>query len=117
MYSDKTTDSMRQAIDITHNRRELQQEYNKKHGITPRGVKKAIKDIMEGAYGSGHTQGVYRKVAETAAEYAALTPAQLEKKVKKLLGQPVTWSAAHIQTGNSWGEIAQGMPEDTEEKQ
>ena len=84
MYADRITNSMRKAIDETSRRREKQEAYNKANGITPKGVKKAIKDIMEGAYGSGHTQGVYRKISEIAAEYAALTPAQLEKKVKKL---------------------------------
>lgn len=35
----------------------------------------------------------------------------VERKVKDLLGQPVTWSAAHIQQGSSWAENAKGMPE------
>ena len=42
---------------------------------------------------------------------------KIEGKVKKLLDQPVTWSAAHIQSGSTWGEIAKGMPEDIKEKQ
>jgi nitrate reductase gamma subunit len=42
---------------------------------------------------------------------------EMEGKVKKLLGQPVTWSAAHVQSGRSWGEVARGMPEDNKEKQ
>jgi len=45
MYADHETDSMRRAIEITRKRRELQQEHNRKHGITPRTISKAIQDL------------------------------------------------------------------------
>jgi excinuclease ABC subunit B len=45
MYADHETDSMRRAIGITRKRRELQQEHNRKHGITPRTISKAIQDL------------------------------------------------------------------------
>lgn len=46
MYADKYTDAMKAAIEETHRRRKLQEEYNKKHGITPQTIKKAVKDIL-----------------------------------------------------------------------
>lgn len=47
MYADSETPSMHRAITETKRRRKLQQEFNEKHGITPKTVKKSIKDIIE----------------------------------------------------------------------
>ena len=46
MYADKITDSMRVAIDETNRRREIQKAYNEAHGITPKTIEKAVREVM-----------------------------------------------------------------------
>ncbi len=46
MYADRITDSMRRTIDETDRRREIQETYNKEHGITPRGINRAVEESM-----------------------------------------------------------------------
>ena len=53
LYGDKITGSMRRAIDETERRREKQLEHNKEQGITPQGLKKMVRDIMDDPFGSG----------------------------------------------------------------
>lgn len=47
MYGDKITDSMRKAIDETERRREIQEEYNKKHDIEPQSIKKPVREVVK----------------------------------------------------------------------
>lgn len=69
LYADRITDSMRRAIDETDRRREKQVAHNKKHGITPKGIKKSVADIMEGAHIPGKGKKYGRKVAESTGKY------------------------------------------------
>jgi len=85
LYGDQITKAMQTAISETERRRIVQMEYNKKHNITPRGIKKAIIDVMESARpGSPATPEHFAKIAEEVAKYAALTPKQLATQLKKL---------------------------------
>ena len=85
LYADQITGSMRRALDETERRRAKQRSYNAAHGITPRGIQKAVADIMEGAYpGAPVPATQYARVAEETAAYAQETPALLMKKIKQL---------------------------------
>ncbi|MGD1984746.1 MAG: excinuclease ABC subunit UvrB [Chromatiaceae bacterium] len=85
LYADSMTGSMQRAIDETERRRQKQLVFNAANDITPQTVKKNVADIMEAAYpGAPSNAKRFAKVAEEAAEYAAMTPAQMAKKVKSL---------------------------------
>jgi len=91
LYADKITDSMRRAIDETERRRAKQQAYNQEHGITPTTIRRAVSDVMEGAYGRNRkdskTKQSMQQVAEDKVAYEALTPTQLAKELKRLTKQ------------------------------
>ncbi|MDJ0741707.1 MAG: excinuclease ABC subunit UvrB [Gammaproteobacteria bacterium] len=85
MYADKITGSMERAIAETERRRKKQLDFNATHGITPKTVEKNVADILEAAYpGAPTTAKRYARVAEQTVEYAALTPAQMSKRIKEL---------------------------------
>ena len=83
LYADRVTDSMRRAMAETERRRSRQVEFNEKHGITPKGVTKRIKDIIDGVYDA---EGAQRelKAAEQQASYEAMSEKQLAREIKRL---------------------------------
>jgi len=86
LYADRVTGSMQKAIDVTNERREIQMVYNEKHGITPTGIVKEVRDVLEAGYGDKHSRKTLelQKVAEEKATYQAMTPKQLTKTLDKL---------------------------------
>ena len=83
LYADKITASMKRAIDETERRRIKQQEHNKIHGITPKGIEKNIHDIMGVGYEQQHQQETLR-VAQEQAQYAHMSMKELSKEMDKL---------------------------------
>ena len=69
LYADKMTDSMKGAISETQRRREIQEQHNEKHGITPKTIQKEIKDIIERTYQEDKTKSeALTKVADEFAK-------------------------------------------------
>jgi len=86
LYADRITNSMQKAIDVTEQRREIQIAYNKEHSITPKGIIKNVRDVLEAGYGDKHSRKTIelQKVAEEKAMYQAMTPKQFSKTLEQL---------------------------------
>ena len=83
LYADTITGSMRRAIDETERRRKKQIRYNLERGITPKGVSKRIKDMIDGIYDPRLAQQQL-KAAQSEAVYQAMSEKDLTRGVKKL---------------------------------
>ncbi len=83
LYADRVTDSMRRALDETKRRRDKQIAFNQEQGITPTGVKKEIKDLIDGVYSSDADQES-QKLSQLGERAAALSEKELAKEIKRL---------------------------------
>lgn len=90
LYADHITGSMERAIKETERRRKKQHDYNEAHGITPRGVEKAVRDVMEGAYAPNSVRGkLFPKVSQKDSDYFSLNPEALKIKIAELEKQMI----------------------------
>jgi excinuclease ABC subunit B len=83
LYADRITESMRRAIDETDRRRAKQTRFNVEHGIVPVGVKKRIKDIIDGVYDAEGAQQEL-KAAQSRAKYEAMSEKDLSREIRRL---------------------------------
>jgi len=83
LYADRVTDSMQRAIAETDRRRAKQIAYNRKHRITPVGVAKRIKDLIDGVYDADDSVRLL-KAAEEGARYEAMSAKQLAREIRAL---------------------------------
>jgi excinuclease ABC subunit B len=83
LYADQVTDSMKRAIDETERRRNKQIAFNEANGITPKGVQKKIKEMIDGVYSPAAAKDRL-EVAEEATKYESMNEKQISKEIKRL---------------------------------
>ena len=82
MYADELTDSMEKAIKETNRRREIQENYNKEHNITPKTINKAIRESIRATY----------QVAEDDAEYKIEKGETVEETINRLTQEMIKFA-------------------------
>jgi excinuclease ABC subunit B len=83
LYADRVTDSIRNALKETDRRRKRQEDYNQAHAITPKGVSKRIKDLIDGVYDSQESRAGFA-AAQAEARYEAMSEKQIAREIKAL---------------------------------
>lgn len=89
LYADHITDSMRRAIDETERRRAKQIAFNEANGITPKGVQKKIKELIDGVYSNAAQKAMAEGAtslaeAEATAKVEGMSEKQISKEIKRL---------------------------------
>ena len=86
LYADQMTDSMKRAIDETERRRAKQIAFNEANGITPKGLNKKIKDMIDGVYSNAAQRAMVEGVQEdtATAKVEAMSEKQISKEIKRL---------------------------------
>jgi excinuclease ABC subunit B len=79
LYADLVTESIKKALAETERRRQKQRGYNETHGITPKGVIKRIKDLIDGVYDAAQAD-----VEQQEARYESMSEKQLAREIKAL---------------------------------
>ena len=83
LYADKVTDSMKRAIDETERRRNKQLTFNAANNITPIGIKKKIKDIIDGVYNPQEAREDLA-AAQEQAKYEVMSEKQISREIKRM---------------------------------
>ncbi|MDB5808244.1 MAG: excinuclease subunit [Betaproteobacteria bacterium] len=83
LYADRVTNSMTRAIDETDRRRTKQVAHNLKMGITPQGIVKSVRDMIDGVYDATEAQS-QRKAAQSEAAYQAMSEKELTREIKRV---------------------------------
>ncbi|MGI4847955.1 MAG: helicase-related protein, partial [Janthinobacterium lividum] len=83
LYGDRITDSMRRAIDETDRRRTKQVDFNTANNITPVGIRKEIRDLIDGVYNPSEARLELHAAQETA-KYESMSEKQVSKEIKRL---------------------------------
>jgi excinuclease ABC subunit B len=91
LYADRVTDSMKRAIGETDRRRAKQIEFNAKRGITPIGISKQVRDMIEGAR-NVEDVGLQLKAAQEQARYESMSEKQLAREIKRLERQMLDYA-------------------------
>ncbi len=91
LYADTMTDSMKRAIDETERRRAKQLAYNEQHHITPAGIMKEIRDLIDGVF---HPQDSLQDshVSDEQAQYDVMSEKELSREIKKLEKQMMEYA-------------------------
>jgi len=81
MYADKITDSMQVAIDETNRRREIQEAFNKKHNITPKTIKKDVRELIRATVAAEDDAGYE---TEERIDVKKLSKKEKDKVIEKM---------------------------------